>query len=93
MKQYDIQADYYYYYTGLGYYDKKKYDKSLEYYQKAYACANELNKNIYKIHNSCGITYDDMRQNAKAIEYYGKAIEVNPKYHSAYYNTAIVYKR
>ena len=40
-----------------------------------------------------GIAYDDKKINAKAIEYYGKAIAANPKYHSAYYNTGIVYKR
>ena len=93
MKQYDVHPDYFYYYTGLGYYDKKKYDESLEYFMKSYECVNELGKCIYKLHNSTGITYDDKKENAKAIEYYGKAIEANPKYHSAYYNTAIVYKR
>ena len=70
MDQYDIYPDYYYYYTGLSYYDKKNYDKSIEYYTKAYDCASELQKNIYKIHNSMGITYDDMRKNEISLEYY-----------------------
>lgn len=34
-----------------------------------------------------------MRRNEDALKYYTKCIEVNPKYHSAYYNMAIVYKR
>ena len=34
-----------------------------------------------------------MRRNEDALKYYMKCIEVNPKYHSAYYNMAIVYKR
>ena len=93
IQQYKVEADYYYYYTGLAYYDKQNYDQSVKYYQKAYGCLQELNKAIYKLHNSTGITYDDKKINAKAIEYYGKAIAANPKYHSAYYNTAIVYKR
>ena len=52
-----------------------------------------MKKNIYKLDNSTGITYDDMRENKLAIEYYEKAIKANPKYHSAYYNAAIVFKR
>ena len=42
MKQYKVHPDYFYYYCGLGYYDKKKYDKSIEYYNKAYACLASL---------------------------------------------------
>ena len=41
---------------------------------KAYDVLDLLGKNIYKLHNSTGITYDDMRENKLAIEYYGKAI-------------------
>ena len=69
------------------------YDQALKYYNKSYACLQELSKAVYKIHNSTGIVYDDKRMNAKAIQFYGKAIAANKKYHSAYYNTGIVYKR
>lgn len=34
-----------------------------------------------------------MRNNDQALSYYQKCIAANPKYHSAYYNIAIVYKR
>ena len=34
-----------------------------------------------------------MRKNEDALKYYTKCIGANPKYHSAYYNMAIVYKR
>ncbi len=79
MDKYAISEDYFYYYMGLSYYDKKKYDESIRYYMKAYECANELNKHIYKLHNSTGITYDDLRQNENAFKYYTKSIEANPK--------------
>ena len=93
MLKYKIEDDYFYYYMGLAYYDKKKYDESIKYYMKSYGCAKKLAVDIHKIHNSTGITYDDMRLDDKALEYYKKAIEADPKYHSAYYNMAIVYKR
>ena len=93
MARYKIHQDYFYYYMGLSYHDKKKYDLAIKYYMKAYDCLNLLKKHIYKIHNSIGITYDDQRKNEEALKYYMKCIAANPKYHSAYYNMAIVYKR
>ena len=93
MQKYKIKPDYFYYYIGLGYHDAKKYQKAIEYYDKAYACMDTLGKAIEKIHNSKGISYDDLKQNDKALECYNLAIKANPKYHSAYYNAAIVYKR
>lgn len=63
MSKYNIQDDYYYYYLGLSYYDKKKYELSIKFYMKAYANAKELGKDIHKLHNSAGITYDEMRNN------------------------------
>lgn len=35
-------------------------NKAMKYFMLAYECINELNKAIYKIHNSTGIAYDDM---------------------------------
>lgn len=93
MRKYKVKDDYFYYYLGLAYYDKKKYDLSIKYYMKSYECAKELQKEIYKLDNSTGITYDELRKDDDAIKYYMKCIEANPKYHSAYYNTAIIYKR
>jgi tetratricopeptide (TPR) repeat protein len=93
MKKYPVNEDYYYYYMGLSYYDKKKYDQSIKYYLKAYETAKDLQKDIHKLHNSTGITYDEMRNNEKALYYYEECIKANPKYHSAYYNMAIVHKR
>ena len=40
MTKYKVYPDYFYYYTGLSYYDNKNYDMSLKYYMKAYKCAN-----------------------------------------------------
>lgn len=58
MSKYNICNDYFYYYMGLSYYDKKKYEISIKYYMKAYEHAKELSKEIHKLHNSTGITYD-----------------------------------
>ena len=44
IQKYNLKADYYYYYTGLGYYDKKEYKKSIEYFNKAYGCIDTLGK-------------------------------------------------
>jgi len=93
VRKYNLKADYYYYYTGLGYYDNKEYRKSIELFNKTYGCIETLGKAMEKIYNSHGISHDDLRENDKALEMYRKAIEANPKYHSAYYNAAIVYKR
>ena len=93
MRKRKVEPDYFYYYMGLSYYDKKKYDTSLKYYMKAYDNLDLLAKDIHKLHNSTGITYDEMRNNDQALSYYQKCIAANPKYHSAYYNIAIVYKR
>jgi len=53
-----VHRDYYYYYMGLSYYDKRKYDLSLKYYMKAYDNLDLLAKDVHKLHNSTGITYD-----------------------------------
>ena len=58
MAKYNIKKDYFYYYMGLAYHDKKKDDLAIKYYMKAYDCSNDLNKHIYKLHNSVGIAYD-----------------------------------
>lgn len=58
MAKHNVHSDYYYYYLGLSYYDKRKYDKSLAYYMKAYENLNVLGKDVHKLHNSTGITYD-----------------------------------
>lgn len=60
---------------------------------KAYDKLDVLARDIHKLHNSTGITYDEQRNNDQALNYYQKCIAANPKYHSAYYNIAIVYKR
>ena len=93
MLKHNVHTDYYYYYLGLSYYDKRKYDLSLKYYMKAYDCLDLLAKDVHKLHNSTGITYDEQRNNEQALAYYDKCIKANPKYHSAYYNIAIVHKR
>lgn len=93
MQKYKIKPDYFYYYVGLGYHDAKKYEKAIEYFDKSFACMDTLGKVTEKIHNSKGITLDDMRKNAEALQCYNAAIKANPKYHSAYYNAAIIYKR
>ena len=38
MLKYKVYPDYFYYYLGLSYYDKKKYDLAIQYYMKAYGC-------------------------------------------------------
>lgn len=79
MGKYKVKEDYFNYYLGMSHYDSKKYDQSIKYYMKAYDCAKDLQKHIYKVHNSMGITYDDMRQNENALKYYTKCIAANPK--------------
>ena len=61
MDKYKIKKDWFYYYMGLAHHDKKNFTESLKYYQKAYSCAEDINKELYKIHNSIGVTYDDMK--------------------------------
>ena len=78
------------YYMGLAYYDKKNYDRSIEWYDRALQMPHDHH---YKVYNSKGITYDDMNKYDEAEAAYKKCMELNPKYHSAYYNLAIVYKR
>lgn len=39
-----------------------------------------------------GITYDEMKDFVNGEKYYLKCIQFNPKYFSAYYNLAILYK-
>lgn len=92
MSKYKIQNDWFYYYLGLAYYDKRKWDRSLYYYNEAIKVANTLQKDIHKVYNSIGITYDEMRDYEKAKQYYNLCIETNPKYFNVYYNMAIVYK-
>jgi len=58
MRKRKVEPDYFYYYMGLSYYDKKKYDISLKYYMKSYDNLDLLSKDIHKLHNSTGITYD-----------------------------------
>lgn len=67
MSKYSLYPDYFFYYMGLSYYDKKKYEISIKYYTKAYEAASDLKKEIHKLYNSTGITYDEMRNNDKAL--------------------------
>lgn len=62
LKKYQLAEDYFYYYLGVAYYERKKYQLSIKYYMKAYECARELARSIHKIHNSTGITYEDMKE-------------------------------
>lgn len=52
----------------------------------------EINDKNYKLFNSMGISYDEKGDYKNGEEYYLKCIEANPKYYSAYYNLAILYK-
>lgn len=61
MRAHPVQPDYFYYYTGLSYYDKKDYDLSIKYYNKALESPGELSKELFKVYNSMGITYDDKK--------------------------------
>jgi tetratricopeptide (TPR) repeat protein len=54
MSKYKIQNDWFYYYLGLAYYDKRKWDRSLYYYDEAIKVANTLQKDIHRIYNSIG---------------------------------------
>ena len=67
LKEYKVYPDFYYYYTGLAHYDNKSYDLSIKNYMKAYECADIINKKIFALHNSTGITYDDKRENKLAL--------------------------
>ena len=60
MAKYKILDDWFYYYLGLAYYDKKKNDKSLHFYQECLSIEGTLKKDIHKVYNSIGITYDEM---------------------------------
>lgn len=73
---------------GLSYYDKHKVDKSIKWIEKAIV----LNSNEHRFYNSLAISYDENKDYDRAILNYKKCIESNPKYYSAYYNLAIVYK-
>jgi tetratricopeptide (TPR) repeat protein len=46
---------------GLAYYDVKNYLKSIEYYDKAYACMDTLEQIIESIHVEKGSSYEDLK--------------------------------
>lgn len=47
----------FYYYLGLGYYDKKKNDAAINWYTKAYY----INSTHFELLNSMGIVYDEIK--------------------------------
>jgi protein O-GlcNAc transferase len=89
MKKYPkLDPFMFYYYLGLAYYDKRNSNTSLKWYK----VAETMNSSNFKLMNSIGITYDEMRDYENGEKYYLKCIGLNPKYYSAYYNLAILYK-
>jgi tetratricopeptide (TPR) repeat protein len=78
----------FYYYLGLAYYDKNKVNEAIKWYERA----EKINDKNIDLMNSFGISYAEIKKYPQAEEYYLKCIELNPKYHMAYFNLGILYK-
>jgi tetratricopeptide (TPR) repeat protein len=57
---------YFNYYIGLSYHDKKKYDKAIEWFNRALSLPGTT-KDHHKVYNSMGISYDDMKKFPQAL--------------------------
>ena len=53
--QHKVKLDLFYYYLGLSYYDKKKVNKSYEWFNRAI----KLNDKEHRFFNSLAISYDE----------------------------------
>lgn len=71
MKNYPkLDTFIFYYYLGLAYYDKKRNQESLKWYN----LAEQIDGKNFKLMNSIGITYDEMRDFVNGEKYYLKCI-------------------
>ncbi len=76
-----------YFRRGTEYLDNKKFDLSIEFFDKSI----KLNNNFAPAYNNRGISYYKLKQYNKAIEDYNKAIELNPNDSEVYFNRGISY--
>ena len=68
-------------------YEKKEYQKAIEYYEKAL----EIKPDKHEALNNMGVAYRNMGNHEKAIESYKKALEIKPDKHEALYNMGNTY--
>ena len=74
---------------GNQYYQKYKFEKAIEAYEKAIEIDLDSDIACYNI----GLAYAKLSKFEKAIEAYEKAIEIKPDSHEAYYNMGVAYFR
>ncbi|MDP8202236.1 MAG: tetratricopeptide repeat protein [Candidatus Tenebribacter burtonii] len=76
-----------YFKKGNEYAEDGKYDKALEFYQKAL----DINPSLASVYYKMGIVYNDMKKYNEALECYEKTIEINPDHAYAYNNMGYIY--
>ncbi len=76
-----------YFRRGTEYLDNKKFDLSIEFFDKSI----KLNNNFAPAYNNRGISYYESGQYDKAIKDYNKAIALDPNYSTAYNNRGSSY--
>lgn len=86
-----MKEDYFYYYLGMAYYERKKYDEALSSYKKAEECAKEeFQKEISKVYNAIGIVYEDKGDLEQARQYYEKSVQYKNLFFDGLYNMALL---
>lgn len=88
VEKMDYNSDYYNE-KGLEYYQKKDYDKSIEYFYKSV----KLNPRNQQAYNNMAMSYWFKGNNSVAIKYFKKAYSINNCYTQPLVNLSLLYKQ